>query len=230
MKMRMSILLAISVAILLASCGAVYPIGEPDESSNNAEQTNGLSLSVVDLNDLAAVRTTYLEPIAAGRNWYYSWGNVSKIDADDFIRICTDINYLGLPRDVEGVYENVEQPAASVETAIQERFDVSSEHLKTSQYYNAENDTYFLYAGGNSGWYPVALSAKQDGSVIVIEVGINYPLPVPDEKAAGMVVSTIEGDGVAIPAGTLTIKLSENKQPQYLSYLLYDEDFWDEYK
>lgn len=225
----MSILLVVFVAILLASCGAVYPIGEPNPSRKTAEQTNGISLIAVDLNDLATVRTTYLSPIAAGRNWYYSWDNVSIIDADDFIRICTDINYLGLPRDAEGVYENAELPAARVEAAIQERFEVSSEHLKTSQYYNPENDTYFLYSGGNSGWYPVALSAKQDGSVIVIEVGINYPLPVSDEKAAEL-VSIAEGDGVAIPAGTLTINLSQNKQPQYLSYLLYDEDFWDEYK
>ncbi len=228
MKKQINILLAFFVAALLASCGAVYPTDEPDAGGKNAEQTNGISLSAVDLNDLSTVRTTYLSPIAAGHNWYYSWDDVSKIDADDFIRICTDINYLGLPRDVEGVYENAEQPAARVEAAIQERFEVSSEHLKTSQYYNPENETYFLYAGGNSGWYPVALSAKQDGNVIVIEVGINYPLPMSDEKTAGL-VSIAEGDGVAIPAGTLTINLSENKQPQYLSYLLYDEDFWDEY-
>ncbi len=188
--------------------------------------------SRIDLSDLEAVDSSYLQPLVSGGTvWYYSWDSVSEIKADDFVLMCANNNYLKLPVDAEGIYESeyANAPANQVEAAIQERFDVTTEYLRTSQFYSAKDDTYYLVVGSNSGWYTLALAAEQNADYLIIDVGIHCPLAEDEEEpnpSSWMLLNGIQmPDGLAIPAGTLRLKIVDKQTVEYISYKLFDEDF-----
>ncbi len=158
----------------------------------------------VDLSDLKAVTQVYVSPVNVNV-FYYAWAAPSDITADNLIEICARNNFLDLPRDVENVYlpEYANAPADQVEAEIQRHFDVESDYLKTSQWYEYENikNTYLLVGGFGGGFSARAISATQNGNQIMIEVGIYK-----DE------------DFSLTPSGTLTVELSEKNEVKYISY------------
>lgn len=162
----------------------------------------------VDLNDLKAVTQVYVSPVNVNV-FYYSWATPSDITADNLIEICARNNFLDLPRDKEGVYlpENSDPPAEQVEASIQKYFDVDSNYLRTSQWYEYEGikNTYSLVGGFGGGFSARAISAEQNGNQIVIEVGI-YKLE----------------DFSLTPSGTLTVELDGENIIHYISYILED--------
>ncbi len=168
----------------------------------------------VDLSDLRAVDNVYIAPLIPSV-FFYAWASPSEIKADDLICICAQYNLLNLPTDVEGVYlpEYFHAPAEQVEAALQKHFDVSSEYLKTSEWYEYGNvkNTYGLVVGGG-GYWPQAISAKQDGNQIIIETGM-FALE----------------DMSLTPCGTLTVELDNKNVVKYISYQI-DEAFHEEYK
>lgn len=164
----------------------------------------------VDLSDLDAVSMVYVYPlIPTGRVWYYSWAKASEIKADDLIEICSNNNFLNLPRDEEWVYlpEYRKAPAAQVETALQRHFDVDAKYLRTSKWYEYSEDgpkkenTYFLVGGFGGGWRAEAVSAEQIGNQLKIGIAI--------VKAEDLSVT---------PVGTLTVELTDKNVVRYLSY------------
>ncbi len=168
----------------------------------------------VNLKDLRAVESVYIR-LLRPEVFFYSWASAADIKADDLIEICAQYNLLDLPTDIEDVYlpEYVHAPAEQVEAAIQKHFNVISEYLKTSKWYEYGNvkNTYYLVVGGG-GYWPKAISAEQDGNQIIIEAGM-FALE----------------DMSLTPCGTLTVELNDKNVVKYLSYQI-DESFEQRHK
>lgn len=120
---------------------------------------------------------TYVYPmIPSGRLLQYDWSSPAEMEADDlFFYLCFN-NLLGMEKDFEGCFApGATAPAAEVEAAIREYFDVPAEYLRTSQFYRADGDCYEMIGGfGGGGGLSVLDYAEKDG-VIEIAVGSYGP-------------------------------------------------------
>ena len=125
---------------------------------------------------------TYVYPmIPSGRLLQYDWSSPGEMEADHlFFYLCFN-NLLGMEKDFEGCFApGATAPAAEVEAAIREYFDVPVEYLRTSQFYRADGDCYEMIGGfGGGGWQSVLDYAEQDG-VIELAVGSYGPDDQPD--------------------------------------------------
>jgi|GEM_PF-1040391 len=144
----------------------------------------------------------------------YSWNSIAEIKADDLVLTCAMNNYVEKEVDFEGVYIEPNTPAAEVELAIRDHFDVSADYLKTSEYYSAEDDTYRLLGGFGGGFSAVAISAEQTGDILSIGVGIMFQ-HVARELEEG---ERLTPNGILLPKGTLTLRISGDEY-QYLSFV-----------
>ncbi|MEM1485721.1 hypothetical protein V6615_12750 [Oscillospiraceae bacterium PP1C4] len=250
MKKAITALIALCLALVFASC--TPSVGKPatvnsghssaeaaGSTSSNLEtpdqarieylESLGIDDAPVDLNDLEAVTKVYVSPIPAGGAWFYSWKTPSEIEADDLIFMFSYNNFLNWPRDFEFSYEEGyrDAPADQVEAILQKHFDVESDHLKKSQFYNAENRTYSMVTGGGGCWM-TAMSAEQNGNQIVIKVGIISMMSEADLMPGESLPEGIRGsDGFTLtPTGTLTVELGNENIVKYISYQLNDGFEW----
>ena len=100
--------------------------------------------------DPKTVSEKYVSPILNyGRSVPTTGSLPARLSADDLVNICMSNNYLNLPTSPDnkpiseyGEYLTDYVPAEDMEAAIQTYFPVTSEHLKTSQYYDSKTDTY----------------------------------------------------------------------------------------
>ena len=181
----------------------------PEEERRIYLQGLSIDSAPVDLNDLAAVTAVYVSPLP--NNCYlYGWKSASEITADNLIEACAKENFLKLPRDEEDCYfpESAHPPAEDVEAAIQKHFDVDVEYLRKSRWYEKEDHTYSLVSGFGGGWSGVAVSAKQTGNQIIIEIAI--------EKGV---------DDSITPVGTMAVELTQDNAVRYISYEYTNESF-----
>lgn len=96
---------------------------------------------------------TYVYPmIPSGRLLQYDWSSPEEMEADHlFFYLCFN-NLLGMEKDFEGCFApGATAPAAEVEAAIREYFDVPVEYLRTSQFYRADGDCYEMIGGFGGG-------------------------------------------------------------------------------
>lgn len=241
-----AVLCAILVFCVLPGCGKtaasnanmneVQTPGEiienvtPAEASESADKAVGSSrptnvssepsaAQTVDLSGLEDVTEAYVNPLIwCGPLWWYTWETPAQIKSDDLLAVFGYNNFLDLPKDFEGCYspEDSQQPAAKVEPILEKYFGVSGDDLKTSQYYDADTDTYQIQGGFGGGANAVATSVQQQGDMMVIHVGILSPVS-DEEKTPDMVFAS---DGRALlPGGTLTLRPGDGEFPSYLSYI-----------
>ncbi len=189
--------------------GSTESMMTPEEDRRIYLQGLNINSAPVDLSDLAAVTAVYVSPLP-NDCYLYGWKSVSEITADNLIEACAKDNFLKLPRDEEDCYfpESAHALAEDVEAAVQEHFDVDVEYLRKSRWYEKEDHTYSLVSGFGGGWSGVAVSAKQTGSLIIIEIAI--------EKGV---------DDSITPVGTLTVELTQDKVVRYISYEFTNESF-----
>lgn len=226
----------------LASCGqmesgvpiSAFSSSEVSSSEPAAPSSSDEEISVP-LDDLSVVTKTYVTPLMSGDAWKYSWETVSDIAADDLIDICAYNNFLNLPRDSELVYETGDTPAAHVESALQERFDVSTDYLKTSKRYNTKTDTYELIGGFGGACRAVAISAEQKEQQVIIEIGIlcaiseSELMEMGDTAPSGLRSSykIMTPKGILVSAGKLTIEVKDENVIKYISYQLNESFSWN---
>lgn len=111
----------------------------------------------------------YVELLAPGGNWWESsWSSPEELTADQLVEVCAYNNLLELSTQPED--HIIAAPAQQVEQALAEHFDVSAEHLRTSQYYDPENETYGLPLDGGGDWSAWAVSARRDGDRLELEI------------------------------------------------------------
>ena len=160
MKQNQCIITFIIIAILIifSSCTSAQPSPNKEQSSENIgsatdKYENTQTKVAIDphqFTDPKTVSEKYVSPILNyGKMSTYNWESPSQISADDLINICMSNNYLNLPTSPDnkpiseyGEYLTDYVPAEDMEAAIQTYFPVTSEHLKTSQYYDSKTDTY----------------------------------------------------------------------------------------
>lgn len=126
-------------------------------------------------------------------------------------RICAYNNFCNLPTDPPDglisqgtMYVNGTAPAASVEKAVIQFFDVQNDYLKTAPEYDAASDTYLQPFGyGGSGMLSLT-SARKKGNTLILSTRV--------ESAANTYY--IEGE--------LEIKLGNEDSFKYISYTIQD--------
>lgn len=238
------------LSMLLIFSLSGYKLAEPNEPSNVLSNAKRLdqqrvdfldSLNInslpVDLKDLEAVTRVYLDSlVSCGKIWDQSWKTPSEIPADQLIEICAYNNLLDLPRDFEGIYKPGHEyaPASQVEAAVKKFFDVKSSYLKTSKWYQPQNNTYLLIGGFGGGVWAKAMSAKHEDDKIIIEVGLLYAINERELKEMGEDVAEalkspdkiITKNAILVPCGTLIVEHKDKKPIQYCSYKIKDGFLW----
>ena len=232
----------ICAVLLLSACGGVpqQESGTEIPQSQGLEESSGeteiepdraIKAENVDLSNMDDVTAAFIAPLTT-KTLMYSWETASEISADDLIGFCTKNNLLNLPQDEEGGYapEYINAPADEVEEALKKHFNVSSEHLRNSRWYDADTKTYALVVGGG-GVGHVAISAEQKEDKMMIAVGI---VASDDEENEDMTARkmampyyphVLEG-WIVFPSGTMTVELNDENVVTYNSYELNDSFQW----
>ena len=227
------------------------PDEEPEAESQAAEPAAfepewpwnlGLEDAPADLDNLDMVTAVYVRPLVPNNAIWSgdSWNSPEELLADRLIDVCSYNNFLDLPRDFELCYpeEYINAPADRVEESLLRHFDVSREHLRTASQYHPDTHTYTLIGGFGGGWSAAAMSAEQEGNFIRIRVGIHSMMTMENleqdlregitDAAQGAYWkehAQVQEDGtLLIPAGTLTVELTEGNVVKYRS-LIFDEGF-----
>ncbi|MPN56495.1 hypothetical protein SDC9_204185 [bioreactor metagenome] len=148
---------------------------------------------------------------------------MSEIKADDLIRTCYFSNFIGWEKDFEGVFIEKTAPADIVEWAIQQYFDVDSEYLRTSTFYNPEDHTYKLVGGFGGSFATCTIRGEQRGNKLSVEIGLLSTF-TERELLPGETLIKTEGypDQILTPKGVLTLELINGKIARYVSYKRYD--------
>ena len=139
------------------------------------------------------------------------WNEAGEIEASELIQFCAYNNFCNLPTDPPdglisqgAMYVNGTAPAASVEKAVIQFFDVQNDYLKTAPEYAAASDTYLQPFGyGGSGMLSLT-SAKKKGNTLILSTRV--------ESAANTYY--IEGE--------LEIKPGNEDSFKYISYTIQD--------
>ena len=139
------------------------------------------------------------------------WNEAGEIEASELIQFCAYNNFCNLPTDPPdglisqgAMYVNGTAPAASVEKAVIQFFDVQNDYLKTAPEYDAASDTYLQPFGyGGSGMLSLT-SAKKKGNTLILSTRV--------ESAANTYY--IEGE--------LEIKPGNEDSFKYISYTIQD--------
>lgn len=128
---------------------------------------------------------TYIKPLNPnGALVSRTWASVSELTADELIGFCAFNNFLELPRDFEGLYEQGPvAPAAEVEAAVTRYFAVDAAFLKTSQFYDAAADAYALPGGFGGGWTTRAFDERERDGFLIITTGVIGPDDEPDRPS-----------------------------------------------
>ena len=147
----------------------------------------------------------HVEPFAysIGRT---SWDNSEEIEPDALAEYYI---YLGLtdevtfssdyPKDKE--FNNPLIPADTLEKGVQKHFDVSAEHIRKSQYYDAENNAYWTAGIGTTvDIFVVGTKQKGDLRMIDFEARIKNT----DYKASW--------------DGTIVVQLTKDSNYKFISY------------
>ncbi|MPN56968.1 hypothetical protein SDC9_204662 [bioreactor metagenome] len=112
-----------------------------------------------------------------------------------------------------------------MEWAIQQYFDVKSEYLRTSTFYNPEDHTYTLVGGFGGGGATATIRGEQRGNQLSVEIGFLYDATVRErELLPGETLIKTEGyiDRILTPKGVLTLELIYGKKARYVSYKRFD--------
>ena len=139
------------------------------------------------------------------------WNEAGEIEASELVQFCAYNNFCNLPTDPPdglisqgAMYVNGTAPAASVEKAVIQFFDVQNDYLKTAPEYAAASDTYLQPFGyGGSGMLSLT-SARKKGNTLILSTRV--------ESAANTYY--IEGE--------LEIKLGNEDSFKYISYTIQD--------
>ena len=107
------------------------------------------------------------------------WNEAGEIEASELIQFCAYNNFCNLPTDPPdglisqgAMYVNGTAPAASVEKAVIQFFDVQNDYLKTAPEYAAASDTYLQPFGyGGSGMLSLT-SAREKGNTLILSTRV----------------------------------------------------------
>lgn len=163
--------------------------GNSSLSPESGDKTASAEVQSVDLKDYEQLYETYLSNVFLSSITAASWSSAEEIKPDRLI------NFYVFDRVVEKYtgkdWTALRIPAKEVEDFIQSYFDVSSEHLRKSQYYHKDTDSYSFDGVGGAASSKV-INAQRER----------------DELKLDFEYYSSADDVTVIRKGTLTIKLS----------------------
>lgn len=167
MKKVISSILLVCLSVTLLSCGnasttATSSTGNDLSSMQSLTSSSGIDSLTEDL-DLDTLTETYLQPIAISGIDSQNWTSADEIRPDSFNAFYVLVS--GISSDSS---QSPEVSGDVYETLIQKYFDVSVEHLREAETYDATNKTYALDGVGGAGGYQVT-KAFQAGTILTME-------------------------------------------------------------
>ena len=191
--------MAISTLFIIASCeGAV---ASPLDASAQ-EGSSSLSSSV---GDPELIYQKYIQPFTyeIGSS---SWNTAQEAAPDGLVifyfylaaigEVAISPNY---PKDKE--YGNPLIPASILETTVQKYFDVTSEHIRKSEYYDAVQNSYWTGGIGSTAELTVT-GTSQEGNLLTIDY-------------SGSIISIDHRENWT---GTVVVQLLTDGSYKYISY------------
>lgn len=201
MKKILSFILVLSLGVALISCGnssasstatsSTDAIISSTEKSSNSQN----DVSSTENTNLDELTKTYLRPIALSGIGAQNWLNANDIRADSF-----NAFYVVIANPPSGESEAPTVSETEYEDLIQKYFDVSTDYLRTSEYYDSSTKTYMLDGIGEAAGYRV-VSESQSGDIVTMEY--EY--------------ISAEDNSTVVFKGTLTVKLEDNGDYKYIS-------------
>jgi hypothetical protein len=219
----LGVLLVASLLMVGCSFGNNAALSPPGDNVSDASLYTGFKLEVaLDINAVDALNTAFIHPLyLINSAWSYDWLSPTAIKADDLLMACGMENYLGLERGSDSRYVNPNVAAETVEDVLFRHFGVASDYLRTSPFYNEADNTYLLIDGRGGGWNATALSAKQEGNTLTIEVGLERPDTGQQLQEGDIRLEKSSGSAILSPQGTLIVELTDGYF-KYVSYALYN--------
>jgi hypothetical protein len=151
MKKIISTFLAVILLASFVSCDA------PDEPV------------VISPKEYVALSDKHLLDLLVGGVLVQGWQNANEIEPDSLMYYYASSLHRSGSKDFAD--ENGYIPADKMEAMLQSRFDVTTEHLRTNTYYNAEQNAYEFGGLGSMG-EPIITSAVITGNQLAIEYEI----------------------------------------------------------
>lgn len=185
-------------AALLAA--ALFLTGCTPSGSSSEPETSGY--------DLTRLTNEYLAPIAISGIGAVNWEDPSELSPDQLLSY-----YVVWAMPVERNLEEPEKvPAEELEQKLQERFDVSAELLRQSEYYDPETGLYTPGYVGSSARYEVTGAREEDGCLLL---DYEYYSPADDKTVIRQGTLTLEkyGDGYRY-LSCVTEPVPSEPQPQ----------------
>ena len=144
--------------------------------------------------ELEAVWRDYLQTAAHRGILKEGWESPEEVDPEYLVYYyhSYQFNLTGQGMNDDELY--LEYPAAELEAAVQQYFDVSAEHLRTAKRYDAERQVY-VYAVG-AGYYSgyEAVGASRSGDLLAVEF-VRRDSRSDQISQQGTVTLRLEGDG-----------------------------------
>lgn len=144
------------------------------ETENKAQLTDSKDVAI-DHNNFDAIFSKYVAPIASSGLLFKTWNTPEDLAANKLIdfygynKVYLDEKYIGADANTPvGIQSSV------VESYIRQHFIVSTEHLQTSDYYEASEQSYILIVGGRGGGaMPIITEVQQDEKNLSISLEPN---------------------------------------------------------
>lgn len=205
----------IYIFILLCLCITAFSISKDKvEAESNrieenylepAQESRHMETSSNDAEALEQQYQKYIDPFVY-QIGSKSWSTVDEVDPDAFVVFFFSL-WEDEPMPMSSDYQRDEKfgnlmiPAQVLEQTVQQYFDVESEYIKKSHYYDADKDAYWTGGIGSTADLKVT-GATRRGDSLKIEF-------------SGKIVSSIYH---ANWTGNVTVKIFENDTYQYVSY------------
>lgn len=175
MQKLITLTLAILLVFSLAACGG-----------NTTPETT----KVISPEEYSALYDKYLTSIDIGMIFNSEWDDANNIEPDYFLYYYAhSFVKSGGKFEVDEDY-GMYIPADELEAYVQSHFDVTTEHLRTNEYYIEERNAY-EFGGLGSAWHCEITGAGQKGNLLTIEYDVIGPM----DYAIGRGVLTIETNG-----------------------------------
>ncbi len=199
MKQVISKLLMLILVLGLSGCGGLpYDEGIKASSVTDSSMNPSLNTVSIDLNDYESLTIEYLAPLALSSITSTTWSKADEILPHRF-----GLFYVAKKSSTDNStnWDITPFDAEEVESLVKNYFDISSEYLRSSDYYDADSSSYTFESLGGAASFKV-VDAKLDDQTLLL----SYEYYSPADEVS------------VIRKGVLTIMLGEQSY-QYISCL-----------
>jgi len=186
MKSKFSqIVIAVLLTTFMAACTAntVNP-QEPVVSNTESESIMQATANLDDLTD------EYLAPLGLASISSLSWDNAANIPSHNLGLFYVAKISLITSESID--WDTTPHEADEVESLIMQYFDVTPEYIRTSEYYNSDDNTYVFESFGGAASFKV-VDSKMENEALILDY--EYYSPADDVSVIREGIITVAIDG-----------------------------------